>query len=199
MENGTSPTKPVLSAHAAELFVSHSKKLEIGQCSIRTDIFKDNLSMNDVPTVNGNRSDMPPPFATRPIRSENVPPNVRKGPSSHHVSYSQEEDRRMRNGVKPRGPQEELNIFADPPDPSRTKHRLRRNSESSIASKLVNTEEEMKRRERHRRERDARHKDGKGRPPGSKSKKPAKKLDIIDSLDVTSIYGTGCKPLRLSQ
>lgn len=57
----------------------------------------------------------------------------------------------------------------------------------------MSPEDERKRRERHRREREARHKgDGKSRPPTSaRSKKPNKQLDIIDSLDVTSIFGTG--------
>ena len=56
----------------------------------------------------------------------------------------------------------------------------------------MSPEDERKRRERHRREREARHRDGKGRPStSSRSKKPNKQLDIIDSLDVTSIFGTG--------
>lgn len=68
---------------------------------------------------------------------------------------------------------------------------MRRNSDSSINSRIMNPEEERKRRERHRREREARH-NGKSRPPtSSRSKKPNKQVDIIDSLDVTSIFGTG--------
>lgn len=70
---------------------------------------------------------------------------------------------------------------------------MRRNSDSSIASRLLSPKEEEQRRERHRREREARHRERKDRLPGSsKGKKPPKRLDIIDSLDVTSIYGTGC-------
>ena len=62
--------------------------------------------------------------------------------------------------------------------------------------KLVDTEDERRRRERRRREREARHRDGKdgkeskdGKPRSSK--KSNYHMDIIDKLDVTSIYGTG--------
>ena len=55
----------------------------------------------------------------------------------------------------------------------------------------MSPEEERRRRERHRREREARHKNGSGRD--GRSKKPVRNLDLIDSLDVTSIYGKGCE------
>ena len=84
-------------------------------------------------------------------------------------------------------PRPNLDIFADPPDPAKQRHRLRRNSDSSIASRLLSPEEEQKRREK----REARHRERKDRPPGSSKSKKPKRLDIIDSLDVTSIYGTG--------
>ena len=63
--------------------------------------------------------------------------------------------------------------------------------------KLVDTEDERRRRERRRREREreARHKDGKDvkdvKDGKHKSKKSNYHMDIIDKLDVTSIYGTG--------
>lgn len=53
--------------------------------------------------------------------------------------------------------------------------------------KVLDPEDERRRRERRRREREARHRDGKSRS----SKKTNYQLDIIDKLDVTSIYGTG--------
>jgi hypothetical protein len=89
-------------------------------------------------------------------------------------------------------PSQELDIFADPIESSSSKagHRLRRNSDSSVMSarKPLDPEEERKRQERRRRERrERREKEGKD----SKSRKPPKNLDIIDKLDVTSIYGTG--------
>lgn len=77
---------------------------------------------------------------------------------------------------------------------------MRRNSDSSIASRLLSPEEEQQRRERHRKEREARHRERRDRPPGTtKGKKPVKRLDVIDSLDVTSIYGTGCTFFPLSK
>ncbi|KAL8825185.1 MAG: hypothetical protein Q9170_007896 [Blastenia crenularia] len=167
-----SPTKPAFTGHTAELF--------------------DNLTLDDKP---GNTD--PRPSASlnpthRPPRPENVPPGVQRRPEPpfHRPSRSEEEQRRLRNGSKSRGPQQTTDIFADPTEPRR--HRLRRNSDSSIASRNLGPEEERKRRERRHREREARR-DGKSRPPGtsSRSKKPNQKLDIIDSLDVTSIYGTG--------
>jgi hypothetical protein len=48
------------------------------------------------------------------------------------------------------------------------------------------TEEEMKAREARRRERERRHREGKDKP-----KPQNRKLDIIDQLDATSIFGTG--------
>lgn len=57
--------------------------------------------------------------------------------------------------------------------------------------KLLDADDEKRRRERRRREREARHRDGKS----SRSKKPHYQLDIIDKLDVTSIYGTGSECL----
>ncbi len=154
---------------------------------------------------------MPPPYSNRPPRTdtmplqstENLPPRTREGLSGHHASRSQEEGhQRPRTGAKPRGP--ELDIFADPPAPEQQRSRgprMRRNSESSVNGRILSPEDERKRKDRHRREREARHRDGKARPPtSSRSKKPNKQVDIIDSLDVTSIFGTGgesfsrCKP-----
>lgn len=90
-----------------------------------------------------------------------------------------------------------VDIFADPPKPvsserSREKRRpRRRNSESSIMDKPSKffdaSDEERRRRERKNRERDGHPKDRKHHS----SKKTQYQLDIIDKLDVTSIYGTG--------
>lgn len=54
------------------------------------------------------------------------------------------------------------------------------------ASKVFDDDDEKRRRERRHREREARHRDGKPR-----SSRKDRRLDIIDKLDVTSIYGTG--------
>lgn len=49
------------------------------------------------------------------------------------------------------------------------------------------TEEEKKQREQKKRDRERRHRE-------TREKKPvSRKLDIIDQLDATSIYGTGSK------
>ncbi|KAL1965382.1 hypothetical protein VTN77DRAFT_5819 [Rasamsonia byssochlamydoides] len=90
-----------------------------------------------------------------------------------------------------------FDIFADPPDtkgrsssrPREGRPRPRRNSESSVMEKpkLLDLEDEKRRRERRHRDGDGKHRDGKHRSRRS----PNYKLDVIDKLDVTSIYGTG--------
>ncbi len=52
------------------------------------------------------------------------------------------------------------------------------------------TEDEIKAREARRRDRERRHREG-------KDKKPARRLDVIDQLDHTSLYGGGCSFLPL--
>lgn len=78
------------------------------------------------------------------------------------------------------------NIFNSPQKRSMDR-KPRRNSESSV---IELTEEEKKQKELRRRERERRYREGKGK---EKSGKPSRKLDLIDQLDATSIYGTGCK------
>jgi hypothetical protein len=51
------------------------------------------------------------------------------------------------------------------------------------------TEEQKKAREARRRERE-RERERRGK---DKSGRPSRRLDLIDQLDATSIYGTGCK------
>ncbi|TVY33139.1 Protein PAL1 [Lachnellula occidentalis] len=167
-------TRPGLTGNAADLF--------------------DNLTLNDRPArsnemrapVRSNTDRLPPPYTSvaGSGRSENVPPR-------HRPSRSQEEALRARKpAAKPR-PAGELDIFADPTESSSSRRRVRRNSDSSVMSKasrkVLDPEEEKKRSERRRRERRHRERDAKD----GKTKKPDRKLDIIDKLDVTSIYGTG--------
>ncbi|OJJ95404.1 hypothetical protein ASPACDRAFT_64320 [Aspergillus aculeatus ATCC 16872] len=145
------------------------------------DLFE-NLSLNPATQP----AAQPAGFRPAPPRPEKPAPN----------GYSSE-----RRDRPERRARDHLDIFADPPRngsgsrPSgRDRPRPRRNSESSIMErpKHVDTEEERKRRERRRREREARGKEGKdGKPRSSSSKKNNYQLDIIDKLDVTSIYGTG--------
>ena len=58
---------------------------------------------------------------------------------------------------------------------------MRRNSDTSV----------MDDKEQRRKAREARAKEGKSRDATKKSKKPNPQMDLIDKLDVTSIYGTG--------
>jgi hypothetical protein len=138
----------------------------------------------------------PSPAQRRPVpRPENVPPgrqgDRREGPRRPHPNREPSKE-----GSGPRDPSKPLiDVFADPQSgPKSRSHRSRprRNSDSSLMerpAKPLDPEEEKRRRERRHREREARHKDGK---PRSK-RGPSYRLDVIDKLDVTSIYGAGCK------
>ena len=145
----------------------------------------------------------PPSYATvdkmgvSATRPENIPP--RNGPM-HRPTRSQEEAMRARRAAgsssgRPRPAVGELDIFADPESPKKSgERRARRNSESSIvdrSGKPLDSEEEKRRQERRRRER--RHREREREREAGKDGKPRKdrKLDIIDQLDATSIYGTG--------
>lgn len=108
---------------------------------------------------------------------------------------------RDERGGKPRGQQPTLDIFAESTSKPRDRsapRRPRRNSESSLVerqSKSLDPEDEKRRRERRHREREARHRDRDGKSR-TKGKTPSRRLDAIDKLDVTSIYGSGCKNLN---
>ena len=109
-------------------------------------------------------------------------------PPGHRPSHSKEERERMAG--RSQRPTGQLDIFADPPDMAKVRERRpRRNSDTSIISgektrKFLDPDDERRRLER--RQRDAkRH---------GRSKPASRRLDIIDKLDVTSIYGTGREP-----
>ena len=108
-------------------------------------------------------------------------------PPGHRPSQSEEDRKRMVG--RPRGPSGQLDIFADPPELTKIRERRpRRNSDTSVrekTNKLLDPEDDKRRQERKQREA-RRH---------GKSKTPSRRLDIIDKLDVTSIYGTGRKCL----
>lgn len=157
---------------------------------------QDALTLDEKPKPSSNGR-MGPPLrsntfekgAAGSVRAENVPP--RTG-STSRPSKSQEEAMRARKAAgssSRRAPNGDLNIFADPSDSPRksvASSRPRRNSDSSTI-KMSETDEERRRR---RREREKRHRERDAKDP--KIRKP-KNLDIIDKLDVTSIYGTGRK------
>lgn len=115
-------------------------------------------------------------------------PRSTRRPSNDQTTSRQPQSTSTRNNA--------LDIFADPPRNvgSRPPRRPRRNSESSVmdqGSKLLDGDDaEKRRRERRHREREGRSKDKDGKP---RSSRRDRRLDIIDKLDVTSIYGTGSK------
>lgn len=163
---------------------------------------QDNLTLNDKPPSSNNSmrppprsstGDKQPPLYTSTARGENVPPGAR-----HRPTRSQEEAmraRRIAGGQAKPQPSAELDIFADPTEPTSSRRpdgrRMRRNSDSSLVDrKSLDPEEEKKKQEKRRQERKERR-EREGRDP--KTGKPNRKLDIIDKLDVTSIYGTGCE------
>ena len=137
---------------------------------------------------------MPPPYTDRVPRPENYPPKSSHGRYGHHPSRSQEDAKyRPSTGRRPQGLQPD--VFADPPDLERPNRRpTRRNSDSSIASRHLSPEEEARRRHRKVREARQRDRENKGKPP-SRSGKPNRRIDLIDSLDVTSIHGVGSELL----
>ncbi|KAL4783199.1 Pal1 cell morphology protein-domain-containing protein [Aspergillus varians] len=145
------------------------------------DLFE-NLSLNSAPKTDGLRQ--------APLRPEK---------SSRNVPLKSRPPRPTREASEGRS-DDPFNIFADPPNKPKPsgmgprsgdrERRPRRNSESSLMErtpKLIDDDDERRRREKRRRDREARHRDGKPRS----SRKPTYQLDIIDKLDVTSIYGTG--------
>jgi hypothetical protein len=118
-------------------------------------------------------------------RPENARP--RRVPPPGYRPLTEEEKKQRAARMRERAEKGELDIFADPSDANRRRH-PRRNSESSIRDKpVLDPEEERKRRERKHRE---------SKRVG-KSGKPSRRLDVIDKLDVTSIYGTGREYLNL--
>ncbi|KAI9812152.1 MAG: hypothetical protein M1827_004818 [Pycnora praestabilis] len=209
-DNNEPPPRPPPKPAVGNITASNTTSSQKSGFSPSTAELFNNLSLNN--GANGMRqpdtpdkNDMPPP--NRPPRAENLPPNAngRSGAQygGHRMTRSQEEELRARSGAvayKTSRLRRELDIFADPADPaSPEKRRPRRNSDSSVMenrpAKVLDPEEERRRKERRYRDREARKRDEKVRPgrpnDTSKSKKPNQRLDIIDKLDVTSIYGTG--------
>ncbi|KAG9243733.1 Pal1 cell morphology protein-domain-containing protein [Calycina marina] len=170
----------------------------MGDAEFKTNsTLQDNLTLEDQPKRSNGSITRPPTTRSNTngqansSRGENLPPRgpPRGLPPGHRPTRSQEDAMRARRaatGLNNRvsQPKGELDIFADP---SPQKGRARRNSESSVGGKSLD-EDEKRRQERRRRER--RHRE-EGKRSGSRPKKPDRKLDIIDKLDVTSIYGTG--------
>ena len=115
------------------------------------------------------------------IPSKSPHPRAGTPPITHRTSRSQDTERHIRSGKHTYTRTKELDIFASPEKSEN--RRPRRNSEASATGA----------RDEDRRHRERRHRDKDGRTPSGKSKKPSAKLDIIDKLDVTGIYGPGCE------
>lgn len=140
---------------------------------------------------------VPAPTGAAPANGARPTPDASKMRSGRTERLGRPSDRTRTSRERPSGRPAEskskdpFDIFADPPKSS--SRRPRRNSESSVmdrSSKLLDDDDDKRRRER-RREREARHRDGKPR-----SSRKDRRLDIIDKLDVTSIYGTGSELSR---
>lgn len=122
-----------------------------------------------------------------PPGRDNMPPPGRRGPPppGHRPTRSQEEALRAKKAQMQGGPRPGPSAASPQRRPDR---RPRRNSESSVLEldKPISPEE-LKAREARRREREKRHR---GERDG-KEKKPSRRLDIIDQLDHTSLFGGG--------
>lgn len=116
-----------------------------------------------------------------PLHQENIPPPPYRAPSSERAA--------LQRGAlgRPQLPAAELgSVF--PEKPAERRHQRNR----SLAEQKASDPEDKKRQERRRREQrhNENHISG-----GLKAKKPNRKLDIIDQLDATGIYGAGRKYL----
>ncbi|OKL60707.1 hypothetical protein UA08_04117 [Talaromyces atroroseus] len=129
---------------------------------------------------------------SKPKERRPAPPRPDKPSSSSRPRQEIRDRERHRDPSRDKRREEDpFDIFADPPKKKESRSsrprdgrppRPRRNSESSIMEKpkAIDSEEERRRRER-------RHREGKSRS----KRTPGYRLDVIDKLDVTSIFGTG--------
>ena len=190
-----SPTeKPDVTSTTRDLFVRALNCCRLVDLMLTT-FSQENLSLKPSPTP-APVSKPTPSFA--PLQSNGV--RLVPDASNSRGPASRSRPPRDRPSGRPARsrPEDPFDIFADPPSSSKalaakprekTAHRPRRNSESSVmerASKFFDDDDDRRRRERRNRDRDSRHRDGKPR-----SSRKDRRLDIIDKLDVTSIYGTG--------
>ncbi|EEA27525.1 conserved hypothetical protein [Talaromyces marneffei ATCC 18224] len=150
----------------------------------------ENLSLNS--SSKERRPAPPPPEKS----SSSSRPSAPRPSTSRPRPETRDRERNRDQPKDKKREQDPFDIFADPPKkessrpprPREGRPRPRRNSESSIMErpKVLDPEDERRRRERRHRERE-RERDGKPRSKRS----PGYRLDVIDKLDVTSIFGTG--------
>lgn len=124
-----------------------------------------------------------------PPRRESESTASGRAAEKHRPTRSQEEQLRARKPPPPGSkapapkPTTRPSLLDDSPPRKPSQRRPRRNSDSSVMdfdSKTLTAEEKRiieARRRQHSK---------------SKSTRPSRKMDIIDQLDATSIYGTGC-------
>ncbi|KAF5006744.1 hypothetical protein FDECE_6895 [Fusarium decemcellulare] len=166
----------------------------------------DSLTLDDTPAGERPKQQAPrrPMDRQPPRRGDNAPPPEN---GNHRPTRSQEEALRARRMQGP-GPRPQPNSPQRRPPP----RRQRRNSESSLmdfdARPLTEEEKRMIESARRREAERQRRGDGKDRGDRSdrdrdrdrdrgdrgdknKSSRPSRRMDIIDQLDATSIYGTG--------
>lgn len=133
------------------------------------------MYQKDSLTLDNNKK---PSGSSNPTQRDQRPPSKAQPgsrPVNHRPTKSQEEALKAA-----RRRQEPSSKAESSRSPNRKSRRPRRNSDSSLISFDVRPTPADKDRARR---------DGKDR---TKSGKPSRRLDIIDQLDATSIYGTGC-------
>ncbi|KAN0070154.1 Pal1 cell morphology domain containing protein [Elaphomyces granulatus] len=157
-------------------------------------ITRDSISsMAEKSSFSGNAAELFANLSLDPSKKKSrrpPPPYTEKPPSANGTSVSSRRTNERSESVG----KDPFETFAEP-RPKDSGHsrsdarRPRRNSESSVVdkSKPLDSEEEKRRRERRHRDKQDRSKDAKHRA----RRPPAHKLDIIDKLDVTGIYGSG--------
>lgn len=157
------------------------------------DIFN-SLTLDDSKPVDFQPSSLP--NAKRPMeRRAPPPPRLGEKPGAqplpgmqkHRPTKSQEEALRARKQAQGSQP----GISQSPQ--RRSQRRPRRNSESSVRdfdTKPI-TDEERKLVEEKRRAKDKLRREGRDGKDKGRSGRPSRRIDIIDQLDATSIYGTG--------
>lgn len=111
----------------------------------------------------------------------------------HHRQRSEDEKLRIRKGLHD-NTANSLDIFSTSPERPERKERRRppprRNSDTSVLDvQEVQRKESTKNPDDN--SRDDKSRDDKSRDDKSRSKRPNKRVDTIDKLDVTGLYGPG--------
>ncbi|KAI9891368.1 MAG: hypothetical protein M1814_002881 [Vezdaea aestivalis] len=150
----------------------------------------DKLDISDKPVSNGPRVGSPNkkflgPGPGRHPRPENVPPPQYSGQGPRTRPPRPDPEGKLRQGSVP-GPSRPRPGPAGS-DREKERRRLRRNSDSSIRSSSNGLLVPEDRRRRERKDRQRRDE----KAGTTKPKRQNRQLDIIDKLDVTSIYGAG--------